>query len=265
MRAPIQRQQQQNPFGDFVAAPAASNPYVMDAAKRGAALLSAPWMQQQAQERADALKAQQDASSQQQRGAAQQGDPNYQSSIGGYGGPSGGLGKDPSVKDFKQGGNKDAFISAMMPHAMRVSEQTGLDPRLIIAQAAQETGWGKSAPGNNYFGIKSHGQSGGNTMATNEVVNGQTVRINDSFRGYRGMGESVDGYGNFLSSNPRYRNMLKAGNLDGQLAELGRSGYATDPNYAASVGSIARGIQLQQPRQSNYTDIFSNYSMGRTQ
>lgn len=143
-----------------------------------------------------------------------------------------------------QGGNREAFIEQMMPHAMRVSQETGLDPRIIIAQAAQETGWGKSAPGNNYFGIKSHGKSGGNTFATNEVVDGQTVRINDSFRGYEGMGDSVDGYAQFLQENPRYRDMLAAGDLDGQLAALGKSGYATDPNYAQSVGSIARNIQV---------------------
>lgn len=143
-----------------------------------------------------------------------------------------------------QGGNREAFIEQMMPHAIRVSQETGLDPRIIIAQAAQETGWGKSAPGNNYFGIKSHGKSGGNTFATNEVVDGQTVRINDSFRGYEGMGDSVDGYAQFLQENPRYRDMLAAGDLDGQLAALGKSGYATDPNYAQSVGSIARNIQV---------------------
>ncbi|WPZ30766.1 glucosaminidase domain-containing protein [Sulfitobacter sp. OXR-159] len=133
-----------------------------------------------------------------------------------------------------------------MPHALRVSEETGLDPRLIIAQAAQETGWGKSAPGNNYFGIKSHGKAGGNTMATNEVIDGKTVRINDSFRGYQNMGESVDGYGSFLKENPRYKPMLAAKDLDGQLVALGRSGYATDPNYERSVGLIARSIELPQ-------------------
>lgn len=146
----------------------------------------------------------------------------------------------------KQGGDREAFIQEMMPHAQRVAQQTGLDPRLIIAQAAQETGWGKSAPGNNYFGIKSHGQAGGNNLATNEVINGETVRMNQSFRGYEGMGDSVDGYAEFLQKNPRYKQMLGAGDLDGQLAALGASGYATDPNYANSVGSIARSIQVPQ-------------------
>lgn len=158
----------------------------------------------------------------------------------------GGLGYSgqPPSAPMAQGGNKQAFIEAMMPHALAVSAQTGLDPRLVIAQSAQETGWGKSAPGNNYFGIKSHGKGGGNTLATNEVINGQTVRINDSFRGYGDMGESALGYASFLKENPRYRDMLSAPDLDSQVAALGRSGYATDPNYAASVGSIARSIPM---------------------
>ena len=58
------------------------------------------------------------------------------------------------------------------------------------------------------------------------------------------MGESAQGYAEFLMENPRYREMLSAGDLDGQLAALGKSGYATDPNYAASVGSIARSIDF---------------------
>ncbi|SDX74180.1 glycoside hydrolase family 73 protein [Roseicitreum antarcticum] len=142
--------------------------------------------------------------------------------------------------------SQQEFIDTLMPHALRVSERTGIDPRLVIAQAAQETGWGRSAPGNNYFGIKSHGREGGATHGTHEYVNGQRVNISDSFRQYDDPGQSADDYAHFLQSNPRYRNMLAAGDLDGQLAALGRSGYATDPNYSASVGRIARGITVPQ-------------------
>lgn len=143
-------------------------------------------------------------------------------------------------------GDRESFINAMMPHALEVSKLTGLDPRVVIAQAAQETGWGKSAPGNNFFGIKSHGKPGGNTFATNEVIDGKTVRINDSFRGYDSMRDSALGYAEFLKENPRYREMLSAGDLEGQIAALGESGYATDPNYASSVRSIATSIGLPE-------------------
>jgi len=164
-------------------------------------------------------------------------DPNSPSVIGDQ--TMAALGK--SSNNFHPG-NRESFISAMMPHAVEASKMTGVDPRLIVAQAAQETGWGAHAPGNNYFGIKSHGQGGGNTLATTEYVNGQPVTVNDSFRGYGGMRDSAMGYAKFLLENPRYKPMLQANGLDAQVAALGQSGYATDPNYAASVGNIANGI-----------------------
>ncbi len=137
---------------------------------------------------------------------------------------------------------KEGFVESMMPLAMEVSKKTGLDPRMVVAQAALETGWGKSAPGNNYFGIKSHGQPGGNTLPTTEVVNGQPVRTQDSFRAYGSPAESAQGYADFVTQNPRYKPMLAAQGLDAQVAALGKSGYATDPAYGDKVLQIARAL-----------------------
>jgi hypothetical protein len=159
---------------------------------------------------------------------------------GGMDGMTGSAGGDT----IQTGGNREEFIQAMMPHAIRVAQETGLDPRLVIAQAAQETGWGKHAPNSNYFGIKSHGKGGGATMGTTEYVNGRPVQTADSFRTYGGMGQSADDYAAFLKANPRYRDMLAAPDLNSQLAALGASGYATDPNYARAVGSIANSIPM---------------------
>lgn len=135
------------------------------------------------------------------------------------------------------------FTKMMLPHALAVSRQTGLDPRLVIAQSALETGYGKSAPNNNYFGIKSHG-AGGARMATTEVVNGQPVRIADSFRTYGDPGQSAADYARFLQRNPRYKGVLAEGTLQGQIDAMGKSGYATDPNYAAKLSRIATGLPI---------------------
>ncbi|MFG6573216.1 glycoside hydrolase family 73 protein [Sulfitobacter sp. 1A13353] len=126
-----------------------------------------------------------------------------------------------------------------MPHAQRVSARTGLDPRLVLAQAALETGYGKHAPDNNYFGIKSHGRKGGNSLQTKEFENGRMVTKAQSFRGYSDPGQSFDDYAAFLERNPRYKPVLAAGSLDDQIAAMGRSGYATDPNYASKLSKIA--------------------------
>ncbi|MCP5087450.1 MAG: hypothetical protein GY952_11685, partial [Rhodobacteraceae bacterium] len=142
------------------------------------------------------------------------------------------------------GGDKQKFIDTIMPHALQAGKATGIDPRIIVAQAAQETGWGESAPGNNYFGIKSHGQPGGQSLGTHEYVDGQRTNVQDSFRQYESPAHSVAEYANFMQENPRYKPMMEAQGMDEQLAALGSSGYATDPNYASSVGAIARAIPM---------------------
>lgn len=138
--------------------------------------------------------------------------------------------------------SKEEFIAAIYPTAVEVGKATGVDPRIIVAQAALESGWGKSAPNNNYFGVKSHGKGGGATMATKEVVNGKTVTENASFRQYESPEDSVRGYGEFLMENPRYKPMREATSLEDQVRALGRSGYATDPAYADKIYSIATGL-----------------------
>lgn len=143
--------------------------------------------------------------------------------------------------------SKQAFIQGLLPAAIQESQRTGVDPRIIVAQAAQETGWGRSAPGNNYFGIKSHGKGGGQTFATHEYVDGKRVNIRDSFRRFDSPADSVRGYGDFILQNKRYRPLREAQGLDAQLAALQASGYATDPNYSRSVGAIARSIPLDMP------------------
>jgi Mannosyl-glycoprotein endo-beta-N-acetylglucosaminidase len=139
-------------------------------------------------------------------------------------------------------GRKKQFLDSLAPAAMEHGARIGVDPRIILAQAAQETGWGRAAPGNNYFGIKSHGQGGGQSFATHEVINGNRVAMNDSFRQFASPADSVAGYADFLSKNKRYQPMLQAQGMDAQISALGRSGYATDPNYGASISQIANSL-----------------------
>lgn len=138
------------------------------------------------------------------------------------------------------------FVQQMMPYAIEASKRTGVDPRIIIGQAALESNYGKSAPGMNFFGIKSHGREGGQTLNTSEYGSGGMYRTADSFRRYNSMGESVDDYARFITENKRYAPVRSAQGLDAQLAALQKSGYATDPNYGSKVGSIARGIDIDQ-------------------
>lgn len=164
------------------------------------------------------------------------------------GGLFGGLFNEGGRVGYETGGAPDDeqgnFLKMMTPHALEVSKQTGLDPRLVLAQSALETGYGKSAPGNNYFGIKSHGAPGGQDLATTEVGPNGEYKTRDTFRTYGDPSESARDYAAFVTGNSRYQPVLNAQGLDAQIDAMGKSGYATDPDYASKLRRIAAGINV---------------------
>jgi flagellum-specific peptidoglycan hydrolase FlgJ len=139
----------------------------------------------------------------------------------------------------------DAFLMRIAPRAIIVAQELGIDPRIVAAQAALETGWGKSVKGNNLFGIKSHGKADGLMVQTHEVLGGKRQKITDSFRQYESFDDSIEDYGLFLRENKRYQPMLEADTLDDQITALGKSGYATDPEYAKKISDIAKSKRLE--------------------
>ena len=140
--------------------------------------------------------------------------------------------------------NKDEFLAAMTPVAKEVAEDLGISHKIVLAQAALESGWGSRVKGNNLMGIKSHGEEGGLDVVTHEVVNGKRVKLTDSFRQYDTPEDSIRGYGAFLKANSRYKHFLRAGaeNEDAQLSALQTSGYATDPVYSQKLKNIMNGL-----------------------
>ena len=139
---------------------------------------------------------------------------------------------------------KEAFLAAYTPVAKEIAEDLGVSYKVVLAQAALESGWGKSVKGNNLMGIKSHGEEGGLDVVTHEVVNGKRVKLTDSFRQYDSPEDSIRGYGKFLKANSRYKHFLRAGaeNENAQLSALQSSGYATDPLYSQKLKNIIKGI-----------------------
>ena len=144
--------------------------------------------------------------------------------------------------------NKDEFLAAMTPVAKEVTADLGISHKIVLAQAALESGWGKAVRGNNLMGIKSHGEKGGVDVVTHEIVNGKKVKITDSFRQYDTPEDSIRGYGKFLKANSRYKHFLRAGaeNEDAQLSALQTSGYATDPMYSQKLKNIIKGLPEEE-------------------
>ena len=135
-------------------------------------------------------------------------------------------------------------VCTVTPVAQEVADELGISHKIVLAQAALESGWGTKMKSNNLMGIKSHGEKGGVDVVTHEVVNGKKVKITDSLRQYDTTEGSIRGYGAFLKANNRYRHFLRAGaeNEGAQLSALQTSGYATDPMYAQKLRNIMNGL-----------------------
>jgi flagellar protein FlgJ len=144
------------------------------------------------------------------------------------------------------------FIQQLWPCAEAAGRELGIAPTHLLAQAALETGWGKSLPcdanGNpsfNFFGIKAGTAWTGGTVATKtlEFQGGVPTPQVARFRAYGSAQDSFNDYVALLRDNPRYAAALNTGNDAKAFATaLQRGGYATDPAYAQKIASIAQNL-----------------------
>lgn len=135
-----------------------------------------------------------------------------------------------------------SFTQKLMPLLQKAGQQLGVSPKILLAQAAIETGWGRSVVGNNLFGIKAGPSwSGGKVeAATHEYQDGELVGIVDAFRSYPSAEASVADFVSLVANNPRYRAALGAGEDVGAYAHgLLSGGWATDINYAHKLAAVA--------------------------
>ena len=152
-------------------------------------------------------------------------------------------------------GSPEEFIATMMPMAEKAARRLGVEPRYLVAQAALETGWGKSmirqkdgSNSHNLFGIKATNWSGESAMArTTEYVNGRAVKQVEGFRAYASFEQSFDDFVSLLQNSDRYQSAVNAGgDSERFVRELQKAGDATDPQYARKVSQIARRMEAYQ-------------------
>lgn len=145
----------------------------------------------------------------------------------------------------------EEFVRRLHPLAVQAGQELGVEPKVLLAQAALESGWGRSTIKNgngdnsfNLFNIKADKAWQGKQaqLTTLEFDQGIPKKVNAGFRSYGSFQESFKDYVGFIKSNPRYGDALKkSGNAEQYMNELQRAGYATDPKYADKVMSIYQG------------------------
>lgn len=168
-----------------------------------------------------------------------------------------------TIEGKKEFSSAKDFINTLMPHAVKAAKTLRLDPRVLLSQAALETGWGKhqiksSEKENafNLFGIKADSRWAGDKVhvTTHEYISGNYVKKIEPFRRYESYAESFKDYVNFIQSNPRYKKAIEnAESPEAYTRELQNAGYATDPKYASKIMKI-----VKSPLMSKALDAISN-------
>ena len=149
----------------------------------------------------------------------------------------------------------NTFKEKYLPYAMESERKTGISAIFILAQAALETGWGKYAPGNMFFGIKASATTPSEKrqlLRTQEVLSAvpqiedfpEIISVRKAanghwFRKYNSPEESFTDHARLLSQHPRYQKAMRYKNDPYRLAEeIAAAGYATDPKYAYKLKII---------------------------
>jgi flagellum-specific peptidoglycan hydrolase FlgJ len=164
----------------------------------------------------------------------------------------------------------EPFLNKYSQFAKEAEKITGVPALVTLAQAALESGWGKSAPKNNFFGHKAQSTWKGERqlLTTSEILpssdkseynfpsvisvkpfldsSGKQRRnsknkllfrwvVKDNFRAYNSPLEAFVAHGNFIKNNQRYKKAFQTTTPENFAIEVAKAGYATDPNYSSKL------------------------------
>jgi len=163
----------------------------------------------------------------------------------------------------------EEFVKTYLPEAKKVENETGFNYLITLTQGALESGWGKKALGNNFFGIKwSEGNKQDKQLITTteyhskdsvkypEVIsivkqtNGTfKYTVKDWFRKYKTPAEGFEDHISFFLKNPRYSKALLVKNNPVKFfEEISKAGYATAPDYADQLKSVMNSVIKRLPK-----------------
>lgn len=140
-----------------------------------------------------------------------------------------------------------AFFEKYAPIAIDQQIKFGIPASVTLAQMALESGYGQSKlanNGNNYFGIKVHGdynQAGRFGYYSDD-------RPNEKFCHYNSVEESVTDHSRLLvnSHYSKYCGTLSSTDYTGWIKGVKAAGYATDPKYVSNIVGVINSYNLDK-------------------
>ncbi|NYT61966.1 flagellar assembly peptidoglycan hydrolase FlgJ [Alcaligenaceae bacterium] len=140
-----------------------------------------------------------------------------------------------------------SFVSKMSNAASLAANESGVPAKLILSQAALESGWGRreimredGTTSHNLFGIKASPNWKGKVVnvMTTEFEGGVERKVKQPFRAYDSYAESFADYARLIGQNKRYSDVVAAPSAEVAAHRIQAAGYATDPAYAEKLISI---------------------------
>ncbi len=156
-------------------------------------------------------------------------------------------------------GKEESFIQLILPVSQKMYELYNVRPSVSIAQAILESDWGESglaADYNNLYGRKTGDLSRAVLMETSEFANGEWIIIQDYFKVYKNVTESIEDHAllmvNGTDWNPElYHPVLEAATYEDASHALQQAGYATDPTYPQKLIDLIERYELYKYDVSN--------------
>jgi len=151
------------------------------------------------------------------------------------------------------GDHIENFVDRLADSARAVAEASGLPLRLILGQAALESGWGKreirmsdGSTSYNLFGIKATGGWKGKVaeVMTTEYENGVARKVKQPFRAYDSYEHALSDYARLITENSRYQHVVTASNEKDAARKIQAAGYATDPRYADKLINVMAKLSV---------------------
>lgn len=154
-----------------------------------------------------------------------------------------------------------AFINRIAPIAQeKAAGRTKWSlPSVCIAQCCCESAYGTSQKmirANAVLGVKvgkskvhfgTAWKDKSYSTRTKECYDGKTyVNITDMFRAYDSVADAIEDYYDMLASCSRYKGCLNVADPKTCITAIKNGGYATDPNYIATIMSIIQKYNLTQ-------------------
>ena len=166
---------------------------------------------------------------------------------------------------------QEQFLVDTFKDARMIEKEFGLSHRATLTQAAHESGWGKFAPGNMFFGVKdTDGVNGNEQLITTTEYHSRAdvkypviisvtpttkdgrkmfrYKIKDYFRKYATPADCFRDHALFLSpkQNPRYAAAWQVRHEPLEFfGKIAKAGYATDPNYYTLLSQILKSVDLR--------------------